>query len=301
MAELKKQTRRGVSNQTKATSQLKFHEKDAAQNGLFIAKLAEVSVNWATPEKGAFTGLKAPNLVFHFTSNHANAAEVRHVYHTLFAVESTVDTANPKGQYAWRVTNVFNHIKHILDTFYLKGRDLTSEEEDALSLNFVDFDEETNEFIIVDPQEVLNGYGTLFTNVAAMLNGTYNLKEGETPKPCYKDANGNPITIWLKLLRAVKGNNGWVNVSKTEELAIPNIVGAGYMEIHKSNANPLIIRVDLVKESITPKAPNKQPSLGPAGMIGGFATPVMGGETPSMMGGFSAPNPFDNIGDNNIF
>lgn len=299
MTEIKKQIRRGVSNQTKATSQLKFHEKDAAQNGLFIGRLASVEVKWSTPEKGAFTGLKTPNLVFHFTSNHTDAAELRHVYHTLFAVESTVDTANPNGQFAWRVTNVFNHIKHILDTFYLKGRDLTPEEEDALSLNFVDFDEETNEFIIVDPQEVLNAYGTLFTNVAAMLNGTYNIEEGEIPKPCYKDANGNPVTIWLKLLRAVKTKSGWSNVNQNEELSIPNIVGTGYIERFKPNANPLIIRLDLVKESITPKAPNK-PTLGVNPMIGGFATPMMGGETTGMSG-MSAPNPFDSIDGTNIF
>lgn len=298
MTEIKKQTRRGVSNQTKATSQLKFHEKDAAQNGLFIGKLVDVEVKWTTPENGVFAGLKAPNLTFHFTSNHTDSAELRHVYHTLFAVESTVDTANPKAKSAWRVNNVFNHIKHILDTFYLKGRDLTLEEEDALSLNFIDFNEETNEFIVVDPQEVLNGYGELFTNVANMLNGRFNIKEDETPKPCYKDANGNPIIIWLKLLRAIKGNNGWVNVNKNEELSIPNIVGTGYMERFKPNANPLIIRLDLVKESITPKAPAKQPTLGVNSMIGGFATPVMGGETPSMMGGFSAPNPFDQVSEN---
>lgn len=300
MAELKKQTRRGVSNQTKATSQLKFHEKDAAQNGLFIAKLAEVSINWTTPENGIFAGLKAPNLVFHFTSNHNDASELRHAYNTLFAVESTVDTI-PGGKDSWKVDSVFNHIKHILDVFYLKGRDFTSEEEEALALNFVDFDEETNEFIIVEPQDVLNAYGTLFANVVAMLNGTFNLKEGETPKPCYKDVNGKPIVVWLKLLRAIKTRKGWANVNQNEDLSIPNFVGTGYIEILKPNANPLVIRLDLVKESITPKATSKQPSLGSNPVIGGFATPVMGSETPSMMGGFSAPNPFDNIGDNNIF
>ena len=34
-----RKNRRGVSNETKAVSQLKFHEKDAAQNGLFIGHL----------------------------------------------------------------------------------------------------------------------------------------------------------------------------------------------------------------------------------------------------------------------
>ena len=37
-----KKVRRGVSNQTKAVAQLRFHEKDAATNGLFIGHLEEV-------------------------------------------------------------------------------------------------------------------------------------------------------------------------------------------------------------------------------------------------------------------
>ena len=43
-----KKARRGVSNQTKAVAQLRFHEKDAStQNGLFIGHLENVSVDWS--------------------------------------------------------------------------------------------------------------------------------------------------------------------------------------------------------------------------------------------------------------
>lgn len=281
MAEIKKQTRRGVSNQTQATNQLKFHEKDATSNGLFIARLADVEVKWSIPKDGVFAGLKTPSLVFHFTSNHSDVTTLRHVYNTLFAVESNVNTI-PGGKDAWKVNNVITHIKHVLDVFYLKDRALTPEEEDALVLDFVDFDEETGEYIIVEEQDVLNAYGTLFTNVANMLNGRFNLKEGEVAKPCYKDANGNYTPVWLKLLRAIKTRNGWSNVNQNEELSIPNFVGTGYLELQKPNIDPIHIRLDFVKESITPKEVNKRPTLGATDMLGGVAAPSMPG----------SPNPF---------
>ena len=43
----KKVNRRGISNKTQAVSRLKFHEKDAAQNGLFMAHLDSVAVEWS--------------------------------------------------------------------------------------------------------------------------------------------------------------------------------------------------------------------------------------------------------------
>ena len=39
--------RRGITNETQATSQLRFHEKDAAPNRLFMAHLHNVSVAWS--------------------------------------------------------------------------------------------------------------------------------------------------------------------------------------------------------------------------------------------------------------
>ena len=81
--------KRGVSNQTQAVSQLRFHEKDAASNGLFIGHLENVSVEWSTnADAKTFTGQRVPRLVFHFASNHANVNERRHVYQNLFPVES---------------------------------------------------------------------------------------------------------------------------------------------------------------------------------------------------------------------
>lgn len=277
-----KKVRRGVSNETHAVSQLKFHEKDAATNGLFVAHLANVSVDWSVNADGKqFTGMKVPRLTFHFASNHANVNEQRHAYQTLFPVESNVNTI-PGGNEEWKVSNVTNWIKHMLDVFYLKGRLLSEEEVDALTLPFEDFDD-NNEYIAIDPEEVLNGYAKLFNNAAAMLNGTFNLADGETPKCCYKDANGKFINVWIKLLRHKKRKNDWVNVGTNGDLAFDTFIGNGAVEIQKPNTPPAILRLDLSKESITPKETKKQPTIGGQAMngmaMGGvMAAPMMGSE-----------------------
>ncbi len=271
-----KKLRRGVSNQTQAVSQLKFHEKDAAQNGLFIGHLEEVRVDWSVNADGKqFTGMKVPRLTLHFTSNHSNVNERRHVYQTLFPVESNVNTI-PNGSEEWKVNNVFNWIKHMLDVFYLNGRQLTPEEEEALTLPFVDWDD-NGEYNPVDPQEVLDGYAQVFNNAAAMLNGRFGLKEGDTPKPVFKDANGKPISLWLKLLRHRKRKTDWINVTANGDLGFDNFIGAGAIEIQKPNTPPAILRLDLSRESITPKETKKAPTIGAPGYgamgFGGVAVP----------------------------
>ena len=52
-----KRVRRGVSNATKAVSHLKFHEKDAAANYLFVGQLSDVRVESSVNADGkTFTG-----------------------------------------------------------------------------------------------------------------------------------------------------------------------------------------------------------------------------------------------------
>lgn len=266
-----KAVRRGVSNQTQAVAQLKFHEKDAAQNGLFAGHLEEVTVDWFTNADGKiFTGLKMPRLTFHFASDHTNKNERRHVYQNLLPVESNVDTI-PGGKDEWKVNSVLNWIKHMLDVLYLKGRLLTEEEEAALTLPFADFDDK-GDYIAIEPEEVIAGYAAIFNAAAAMLNGNFNLAEGEQAKPCFKDANGKFIPLWMKLLRHRKRKNEWINVGPNGDLAFDSFIGAGAIEIRKPNTPPVILFVDFSKESITPKETKKAPTVGAPGMPG--AVPV---------------------------
>lgn len=267
-----KKVRRGVSNKTQAVSQLKFHEKDAAQNGLFVGHLEEVRVDWSNnADAKSFTGMAIPRLTFHFASNHANASEKRHVYQTLFPVESNVNTI-PGGSEDWRVNNVFNWIKHILDVFYLKGREMTEAEEDALSLTFEDFDE-NGEYVSVEVEDVIAGYRAIFENAAAMLNGSFELADGEVAKPVYKTSDGKYIPCWLKLLRHKKRKGDWINVGANGDLAFDGFIGNGVVELLKKDCPPTVLRLDLAKESITPKETKKTPTIGAPGM----GAPAMGG------------------------
>ena len=281
-----KKVRRGVSNETRAVSQLKFHEKDAAQNGLFIGHLHEVTVDWSTnADSASFTGISIPRITFHFASNHANVNEMRHVYQTLFPVESSVDTI-PGGSGEWRVNNVFTWIKHILDVFYLRGRNLTEEEEAALSLSFEDYDDEGN-YVPVNVEDVVASYRSLFENTVAMLNGTFKpLADGETPKPCYKAADGTYLSCWMKLLRCKKVKNKWQNVirggNNAGDLGF-DFIGAGVIELQKGTNPPSIIRLDQSKESIVPKPVDEAPTIGAPG-VPGYGGVVAGG-MPNVAGG----------------
>ena len=281
-----KKVRRGVSNKTQAVAQLKFHEKDAAQNGLFVGHLEEVRVDWSNnADAKSFTGMSIPRLTFHFASNHANASEKRHVYQTLFPVESNVNTI-PGGSEDWRVNNVFSWIKHILDVFYLKGREMSEAEEDALSLTFEDFDE-NGEYVSVEVEDVIAGYRTIFENAAAMLNGSFGLADGEVAKPVYKTSDGKFIPCWLKLLRHKKRKGDWINVGANGDLAFDGFIGNGVVELLKKDCPPTVLRLDLAKESITPKETKKTPTIGAPGM----GAPAMGGV---MAGAPSMGMPVDN-------
>jgi len=266
-----KKKRRGINNQTQATTRLRFHEKDASRNGLFVGQLESISVEWSVNADGKqFTGMKMPRLQMVFTSRHADDAQKRYLTHSILPVESNVNTI-PNGSEDWKVNNAFNWIKHILDVYYLKGRQMTELEEDALSLAYEDYDDEGN-YIPVDPQDVLDSWATMFNNVVAMMDGRFNLPDGETPKPCYKDANGKPLAIWMKLLRAKKRKGEWIHVGQNGELDFDQFIGAGVIELMIPNKEPGVLRIDMAKESITPKEVKKTPSVGVPAM-GGVPVP----------------------------
>ena len=280
-----KKVRRGVSNQTQAVNQLRFHEKDVTKFGIFMAELADVKVEYSNnPDAKQFAGISIPRLTFEFTSTHDKAIEKRHAYYTLFPVESTVNTI-PNGSEEWKVNQVLNGIKHILDVFYFKGRLMTEAEEDMLALNFTDFDDEGN-YVPVDPQVVADGYGVLFKNVVAMMNGLTVAKEGETPKAFYKDKDGKPVKCWIKLLRYKKAKGEWRAINNGE-LAFDPFIGNGFVELVNGNNPPAILRLDLSRESITPKdvkkAPN-MPGIGAGVMVGDSMAPGI----PSDMGAYAA-------------
>ena len=264
--------RRGVAA-ARGTTRLKFTHELAKQNGLFIGHLESVTVSMiqiGEDKTGmpSFNGLEIPKIVLTFASNETEVAKRHYVSLQFSAVESNAETI-PGGKDEWKVNSVFDWFKHILNVYVLKGRELTEEEANALSLSYEDFDE-NGEYVSIEPEDVIAGWKVLFENFANIIN------RGRDGQPYYKTKDGKDIPIWMKLLRYIKTKKGWQPVNNGD-LAFPSIVGEGCIEIYKQNTPPSI-HINAVKEVIypmnieKPKAPNM-----PITNVMGAGAPIMGG------------------------
>jgi hypothetical protein len=269
--EVKKVSRRGLAS-ARGTAHLKFGNDQAKPNGLFLGHLEEVKYSTITIGEDktgmpSFNGFEIPKLTLTFASNEEDPNKRHYVSKTFTAVESNVNTI-PGGKEEWKVNSVFDWLKHVLNVYYLKGRELTDEEATALSLTFEDFDEQ-GEYVSVDTEVVINAWKVLFENFENIMN------RGKNSKPVYHDKNNKFIPVWLKLLRYVKSKKSWTPINNGD-LSLPQFVGEGCIEIYQQNAIPSI-KIDLVKETILimnvekPKTPNMPAVGGMAPMMGGVA------------------------------
>lgn len=269
--EVKKVSRRGLGS-ARGTARLKFGNDQAKPNGLFLGHLEEVKYSTITIGEDktgipSFNGFEIPKLTLTFASNEEDPNKRHYVSKTFTAVESNVNTI-PGGKEEWKVNSVFDWLKHVLNVYYLKGRELTDEEATALSLTFEDFDEQ-GEYVSVDTEIVINAWKVLFENFENIMN------RGKGGKPVYHDKNNKFIPVWLKLLRYVKSRKSWTPINNGD-LSLPQFVGEGCIEIYQQNAIPSI-KIDLVKETILimnvekPKTPNMPAVGGMAPMMGGVA------------------------------
>lgn len=269
--EVKKVSHRGLGS-ARGTARLKFGNDQAKPNGLFLGHLEEVKYSTITIGEDktgmpSFNGFEIPKLTLTFASNEEDPNKRHYVSKTFTAVESNVNTI-PGGKEEWKVNSVFDWLKHVLNVYYLKDRELTDEEATALSLTFEDFDEQ-GEYVSVDTEIVINAWKVLFENFENIMN------RGKDGKPVYHDKNNKFIPVWLKLLRYVKSRKSWTPINNGD-LSLPQFVGEGCIEIYQQNAIPSI-KIDLVKETILiinvekPKTPNMPAVGGMAPMMGGVA------------------------------
>lgn len=269
--EVKKVSHRGLGS-ARGTARLKFGNDQAKPNGLFLGHLEEVKYSTITIGEDktgmpSFNGFEIPKLTLTFASNEEDPNKRHYVSKTFTAVESNVNTI-PGGKEEWKVNSVFDWLKHVLNVYYLKGRELTDEEATALSLTFEDFDEQ-GEYVSVDTEIVINAWKVLFENFENIMN------RGKNGKPVYHDKNNKFIPVWLKLLRYVKSRKSWTPINNGD-LSLPQFVGEGCIEIYQQNAIPSI-KIDLIKETILiinvekPKTPNMPAVGGMAPMMGGVA------------------------------
>ena len=108
----------------------------------------------------SFRGTKVNRLVITFSSNEDDANKRKYVYLNFMPVESNVNTIQG-GKEAWKVDSIFDYMKHILDVFVLKGKEMTADMEEKLTLPFNDTDE-NGEYSPVEPEVVIAGWTTLF-------------------------------------------------------------------------------------------------------------------------------------------
>lgn len=270
--------KRGIGNAT-GVQRLTFDNRDAQPNGLFLGHIESIEVkevDFSSEKTGipSFAGCKVPVLNVNFASNEADASRRKYARLRLMAVESNSLTIDG-GKEAWKVEAVFNWLKHLLDVFYLKGRELTDSEADMLSLTYDDTDDDGN-YVNVAPETVLAGWKAVFDNFASIMNTANN------DSPVFTN-NGKAVIIWMKLVRYTKnGNKGWQEVNRGA-LAFPTFVGQGCIELYKQNVIP-VIKLDVTRERIipmeikkdTPKTPNiNMPSMP---VIGGGVNIDMGSE-----------------------
>ena len=283
-----KKKRRGISNATRATSRLKFDDvRDANKaNGLFQGHLEsvevkDITIGEETTGMPSFNGMTVPKLILTFASNHPAVAERRYVSMQFLPAESNVDTI-PNGSKAWQVDRIMAYLKHLLDVYLLKGKPMSEEQEDALTLAFEDFDD-NGEYVSVDPTEVINGWRVLFENFANIMN------TGKDGKPIYVTADGKIIPIWMKLLRFTKNKGQWKPVeggNRAGDLAFPGFVGEGVIELFVTNKAP-ILKVDATKEKIAVMDIAKTPT-NPA--VPGMPGAPMGGVPAGFGDGMGADN-----------
>jgi hypothetical protein len=185
-------------------------------------------------------------------------------------------------------------MKHIYNVFVLKGRDLTEEEIDALTLPFEDFDENM-QYVPVEAEEVIAGYKTVFENYVKLLNNN--------GKPVYNDAKGKPITIWMKLLRFVKNDGKWRAVvgskSSFGDLGFPTFINDGVIELYKEQSAPSL-HIDPYKESIVYQKSAEQAKQPNVAMPGVGVMPGVQTATPiNPVSGFNGGGDFSPFGGGN--
>lgn len=275
--EVKKTGRRGIGS-ARGTQRLKFNHTDAIpQNGLFLGHLESVVVGKmqigedkaGTP---SFNGMEVPKLVLTFVSNDVEVSKRKYVTLQFTPVESNVDTI-PGGKFAWQVDSLMDWLKHLMNVYVLKGRELTEDEEIALSLPYEDFDNE-GAYVPVEPEVVIAGWKSLFENFENIFN------RGKEGSPVYKTKDGKDLVIWMKLLRFTKVKGEWrpvVSGNNAGDLGFIKFVGEGCIELHKNNTIPTI-HINSISETITPKeiAKPKTPNMAAPGIPGG-SVPMMGG------------------------
>lgn len=283
-----KKRRRGISNETRSVSRLKFSHTDITRYKVFIGNI-NVMMKWVTigadtNGSPSFIGKAVPQLVVEFSSLHENVVDKRFNNRTIWARESNVDNIPGGSKYRF-IEADFSFMKHLLEVIVLKGRPLTEAEEEALELGYVDFDEE-GAYEPVEVDDVIKAWQVLFENFIKIIETS-----GEGGKSALLDKNGKQKMFYAKMIRYYKDKGEWVPAgygSDEGNLVFPTFIGEGIFEeavldAQKQPVPPKHLKLDETREAVAPmNVSRKKPNMATAPGIGGI--PVGAGTIPQ--GGF---------------
>ena len=234
---------KGITNETRSTSQKKFKPDPAKWHGLCIGALVDVHVTDAEIKEdsgmSSFQGKTIPRLNFIFESRLDPKGVKKSVYvHSYLAQEHTPESVTEDGDWRWR--QLISTVKHLLDV-YRDEKPFTSDEEKLMVVDF----EDVNEDGVYLPQEadvIIDAFRKFFDNIVIMFK-----PDG---KAIYKTPDGKDILVWMKLLLDIKGakvNNG--------DYGFPGFPGEGLIEKYVDGVPPSL-SINISKaENIIPKAP----------------------------------------------
>jgi hypothetical protein len=305
----------GYGSNVVGSSRIPFNENDAHPTvGLFLAQIEEVTVttaNYQENEKttSVFAGHQVPRLTILWSNGNADKSKAKYYSHSFNAVESNVDTFMG-GKSAWKVRVVNQHMVHYLETFLMRAKGVPPiEVAEAISGRINDsvfpvVNGKTNYngtpvYNLVPVEEVLEDYRRRFQAFADVMNygvdakGFIRSKDDPEAKPLYKDVNGKAIRTWILLLRSYKSDGTW-KTNQGSQLAIPNFIRSGVMEIEVPGKAP-VLRLDKATMSLTAIETPKQNRVGAMPPVGGGFIPM---QAMPDMANFNAQASVGTEGDN---
>lgn len=250
----------GIKKDTRGASSLKFNPDPAINDGLCLGALKAVAVGKAEfkeDQKGdyaEFAGKTLPTIQFVFEGlparDGAGAPVHVHSYKPVAIIPGD-------SKYDWIYDGMFQTIKHFIDV--LSDNNFRDEYEDLLELAI---DTENG----MTFEELEAAYTKFFNGVAAVFNGTDTL-------PCLiKNANGDAVLLWIKLLLYTANSKGTVSIVNNGAPGFSNYPGDGLIELFVPNVAPQL-RINIAKgESIIPKERTENKPTAPASTTTGIPT-----------------------------
>lgn len=207
------------------TAPLKFNLDMNINDGLALGQLTEVElvVNDASESTAEweYKGLELPTLLFRFTQkkNKEDDPERKftHVERVIVSIGNTGDKL-PKKTLDSLYTSMWRRLKHIYDAYANFAPNVKAMEQEEVNAVMIDED--------ASAEERAKQFTAFFKYFENLFN------KGTDDKPIYKDTNGKPYLMTLKLVAEYGGG---------EYYTFPTFTGEGFIEKAVFDANKQLV------------------------------------------------------------